>query len=221
MNDPDEWTRPEPLYPLVVAMLDTLVRMCCALRTAGRRLPSAGPVVVAANHVHRLDAVVFTVVARRHGRRLRFLALADLWQVPVLGWMLRTGRMIPVYRGHGPSRMVDDACRALEADQAILVYPEGRLARDDLDASAQPGAGLLALVSNAPVVPMALWGLGPLQPSVRRVRRPIGVAIGSPVDLSAWAGRTDAEAAHEAATAVLSAVQGLLPIAARLAGHPA
>lgn len=221
MNDPDKWTRPEPLYPLVVAMLETLVRMCCDLRTAGRRLPGAGPVVVAANHVHRLDAVVFAVVAHRHGRRLRFLALADLWEVPVLGWVLRTGRMIPVHRGHGPSRMVDDACRALEAAQAVLVYPEGRLARDGPDASAQPGAGLLALVSDAPVVPMALWGLGPLQPSVRRLRRPVGVAIGDPIDLSGWAGRTDREAAHGAAAAVLSAVEALLPMAARLVGHPA
>lgn len=209
--------RPERLYPLLMPLLSALLRIRYSVRYGGRRLPRHGPVLIVANHVHRLDAVVFASAAFRCGRRPRFLALADLWDVPGLRWLLRHGRMIPVHRGQGPQRMARDGTAALDAGEAVLVYPEGHLPRPDAEAPAQPGAGLLALSTDAPVVPMAMWGLGPARTPGRRLRPSIGVVIGAPCDLSAWAGRVDRVAAQEVAVALLSAVRTLLGDAQQLA----
>jgi 1-acyl-sn-glycerol-3-phosphate acyltransferase len=211
------WDTAEPFWPPVIRAFDVLLRLAYDVRVGGSSLPPTGPVVVAGNHVHHLDAVVFGTVANRQGRRLRFLALAELWDIPAVGWVLREGRMIPVRRGAGPFRMVTDARRALRAGQAVLVYPEGHIARGR-QLPALPGAGLLALTGGVPVVPMAVWGLGaPHRPARRGLRPRLGVVVGEPVDLSAWAGRSDAEASRQAAEAVLAAVRDLLPGAARLA----
>ena len=215
MTSDTRWTRPEPLYPAVITVLDALLRIVCRVRVGGHPLPRTGP-VVAANHVHQLDAVVLASVAHWQGRRIRFLALANLWDIPGLGWVLRKGRMIPVHRGHGPERMVADARRALGAGQAVLIYPEGRLPRGDAHPDARPGTGLLALTADAPVVPMAMWGLGAIG-STGRLRRRLGVVIGVPIDLARWDGRTDPAAAHEAADAILAAVRAVLPRAEALA----
>lgn len=210
-EDDDPWATRELAYPLVMPLAAALLQARYALRWTGPPLPATGPVLVVANHVHRLDAVVFATVASRSGRWLRFLALADLWEVRGLGWLLRHGRMIPVHRGQGPVRMARDAQQALDAGQAVLVYPEGQLPSADAEPPARAGAGLLALSAGVPVVPMAVWGLGRTRARRRRLRRPVGVAVGGPIDLSAWQGRTDERASQEAADALLVAVRRLLP----------
>lgn len=219
MSDDNPWGGREPLYRPVVTSLGWLLRLRFAVRVAGPRLPATGPVLASANHVHRLDAVVLASTAMQQGRRIRFLALAELWRVPVLGWVLATGRMIPVHRGRGPEPMVRDACRALQAGEAVLVYPEGHLPRDDQHMPAQAGAGLLALEAHrmgAPVVPIAVWGLGAAR-SRRMLRRRLGVVAGAPVDLSGWGTRVDEDAARGAGETILAAVRALLPEAERLA----
>jgi 1-acyl-sn-glycerol-3-phosphate acyltransferase len=160
---------------------------------------------------------VLATVVHRQGRRTRFLAVSGLWSVPVVGWLLRKGRMVPVHRGEGPQRMTADACVALDAGEAVLVYPEGTIADPRNELPARPGAGLLALRTRGPVIPVAVWGLGS-DPHVRRgLRRRVGVAIGGPVDMSPWRGDRSQRAARDAAAAVLAAVRDLRPHAERAA----
>lgn len=78
-------------------------------------------------------------------REVCFLALADLFDHPVVGWVLRGTRMMPVTRGRGAARMADDACAALDAGQAALVYPDGTIVPPGQTRPARPGAGLVAL----------------------------------------------------------------------------
>jgi 1-acyl-sn-glycerol-3-phosphate acyltransferase len=95
-------------------------------------------VVLAANHVSFLDPLVLALALYDCGRRkVRFLALADLFDQPLVGWVLRGTRMIPVARGRGVDRMAEDAGAALEAGQAVLVYPEGTIVPPGQ--TAQPG----------------------------------------------------------------------------------
>jgi 1-acyl-sn-glycerol-3-phosphate acyltransferase len=173
-------------------------------------------VLLVANHVSFLDPCVLFVVAYRHGRRLRFLALSELFSVPVLGWLLRRGRMIPVARGLNPEQMVYDACVALEAGQAVLVYPEGTIPSPGAAARGRAGAGSLALRTTAPVVPVASWGLE----RERRTpwpRRRAGIAFGPPIDLSRWRGRADRTTLLESSDAMLRAVRQLIVEARRAA----
>ena len=89
---------------------------------------------------------------------MRFVALADLFDHPLVGWVLRSTRMIPVARGRGVERMAEEACAALDAGQAVLVYPEGMIVPPGQTCPARPGAGLVALWARVPALPIASQG---------------------------------------------------------------
>ena len=210
---PAVWQRPEPLYPILAPVIDLFARVVLDLRVVGGdRLPRRGAVLLVANHVSWLDPPALFVVAHRLGRRLRFVALSTLFDVPVVGWLLRRGRMIAVARGSGTDAMVREASRALAAGQALLVYPEGTIPRPGSPVGGRPGAGLLALTIDAPVIPLASAGL---ERGRRwwRLRRPAVVVVGDPVDLTRWRGSVDRRAQLEASAALLDAVRALLPVA--------
>lgn len=218
---PERRRRPDPWFDRVARVLRVLVWFLADVRVLhAERLPRHGPVVVAANHVCRRDPLVVGVVVSRLRGRVRFLAVEGLFDVPFVGRVLRATRMIPVRRGGGAERMVADARWALAAGEAIVVYPEGTIPEPGDTLVGRPGAGLLALeaaVWQAPVIPVASWGLDHTGRSLlRRLgRRRATVVVGTPVDVSAWAGRRDRGAQLEVSAAMLDAVRALLPEAER------
>ncbi|MPZ87877.1 MAG: 1-acyl-sn-glycerol-3-phosphate acyltransferase [Nitriliruptorales bacterium] len=192
------------------------MRLVFRIRIVGaEHLPRWGPALVAANHVSLLDPPAVFTLLYRAGRRARFLAVSDLWRITVLGWLLRRGRMIPVERGQGPDRMVRHACAALEAGQVVVIYPEGHVAPPELPLGrtgpGKPGAGMLALRTSAPVVPVAILGLRRRNPRWWRLPpRDITIVVGRPVDLSGLRGRLDPEAALGASEAMLAEIRALM-----------
>ena len=105
-------------------------------------IPAKGPVLVAPNHDSQMDPVVIGLAAKPR-RRLRYLAQAELWKIPGLGWFLNGMRQIPIRRGTGDSRALDAAVDALKAGDAVAVFPEGRLSWGER-VRARSGIGLLA-----------------------------------------------------------------------------
>ncbi|AHI00092.1 hypothetical protein KALB_6733 [Kutzneria albida DSM 43870] len=160
----------------------------------GQHLPSSGPVLVASNHLSFADPVTVTAYVLSHGRIPRYLAKASLWRIPVVRWVLSSGKHIPVHRGS--TKATDayrDAVRSIEDGQCVLFFPEGTFTRDPHGwpsvAQAKSGVARLALATRAPVVPIGHWGTQHLLP--RKVyfpkllpRKAIGVQAGPPVDLS-------------------------------------
>ena len=206
------WRRPERFYDLLAPLARLLVGLLADLRVVGaERVPAHGGVLLAANHVSFLDPLVLALALYDCGRRkLRFLALAELFDQPLLGWVLRGTRMIPVARGRGAARLADDACAALDAGQAVLVYPEGTIVPPGQRRPARPGAGLVALRASVPVLPIASRGVErPRRRRLPRLRRRVTVVVGPPVDLSPWHGRLDRQAQLEASAALLASVQAL------------
>ena len=205
---PARWGRPEFLYPLVLPVIDLVVRALFRVEVHGiAHLPRRGPVVLAANHVSYLDPCVLACVSYRAGRRIRFLALSDLFSKPGLGRLLRAGRMIPVHRGQGAEPMLQDARAALAAGEAVLVYPEGTIPAPGVTVEAQRGAGLLALETSAPVLPVGSWGLGRRRSKGPRLRRRAVVVFGEPLDLGPLRARSDRAVGRDAANALLDAVR--------------
>jgi 1-acyl-sn-glycerol-3-phosphate acyltransferase len=90
------WRRPERFYDLLAPLARLLVWLLADLRVVGaERVPARGGVLLAANHVSLLDPVVLAVALYDRGRRkVRFFAFADLFDHPLMGWVLRGTRMI-------------------------------------------------------------------------------------------------------------------------------
>jgi 1-acyl-sn-glycerol-3-phosphate acyltransferase len=113
--------------------------------------------------------------------------------------------MIPVTRGRGAARMADDACAALDAGQAVLVYPEGTIVPPGQTRPARPGAGLVALRISVPVLPIASRGVKRRRPRLRP-QVTVVIALRGPVVLPWPAGPTSP---LDVSTALLTSVQTL------------
>jgi 1-acyl-sn-glycerol-3-phosphate acyltransferase len=185
----------------------------------GTKLPETGGAVVVANHVSHLDPVTFAHFMWDHGRLPRFLAKAALFDVRVLGWLLRDMGQIPVHReSTDASAAFSSAVRAVEDGQAVIVYPEGTLTRDpDLwPMVGRTGAARIALQTGAPVVPVAQWGAQQIlypyatKPHLFPPTR-IQMKVGDPVDLEDLRAQPVTPATIHAATdRIMAAITALL-----------
>ena len=199
------------------------------------KLPPDGGFVLAPNHISHLDPILISHFMLDHNIAPRFLAKDPLFEVPVIGWILRKAEQIPVYRtSGGAAASLRDAAAAIEAGHVITVYPEGTITRDPAawPMSARTGAVRLALMTGAPLIPVMQWGpqeiLWPYSKRVRLFpRKTLHVRVGDPVDLSDFQGEELTEELLHAAsdrlmddlTALMAQVRGELPATERIDVH--
>jgi 1-acyl-sn-glycerol-3-phosphate acyltransferase len=123
------------------------------------RVPEHGPVILASNHISYLDPLTLAWVADRAGRRVRFLAKAELFDKKPLGSMLRAIHQIPVQRGKADAaHALDAAVKALDEGECVAVFPEGTISPDLEPMPGKSGTARLAKASGVAVTPVGLWG---------------------------------------------------------------
>ena len=142
-----------PTYAQVRRFFGDLVHAIYRLEVVGAdRLPVTGPAVIAPNHDSVLDGIVLGAAI---SRELRFLAKAELWRSRLLAWMLDGLGAIGIKRGHGDQLALARMRQALEAGQAVAIFPQGAVRGDRVW---HRGAARVALVTGAPLVPVRLVG---------------------------------------------------------------
>jgi 1-acyl-sn-glycerol-3-phosphate acyltransferase len=184
--------RREPLYVLARSILIPWLHLWFRWHIEGlHNIPRDGPAIIASNHIAYLDPLALSYVVVRAGRRPRFLAKAELFADRRISWILRGAGQIEVRRGTRDAPVaLDAALQALEDGEVIVIFPEGTVTTDpDLNPMpAKTGATRLALASNAPLIPVAVWGTANVWPKGYahrwRPRQQIVVRIGEAMDLS-------------------------------------
>ena len=141
-----------------------------------RRIPSSGPVILAANHIGLLDGPALVA----HTRRLTFaMVKREAFSGPVGQFLIHIGQ-ISLNRREIDPQAIRRAVQVLRAGKILAVFPEGVRAGGEV-AWAKGGAAYLAMVSGAPIVPVAILGTrepGQHKNQVPRLRRPIHVVYG-------------------------------------------
>ncbi len=117
-------------------------------------VPPTGPVIVACNHVSYLDPVALGVGLPR---MLTYLAKKQLFDIPLLGPIIRGCGAYPLDRDAGGVAAIRAALRVLKDGRCIGIFPEGTRNRSGT-APEKGGAAFLAALSGAPVVPAAVAG---------------------------------------------------------------
>ncbi|NHN55300.1 1-acyl-sn-glycerol-3-phosphate acyltransferase [Calidifontibacter sp. DB0510] len=173
-------------------------------------IPSDGPVIIVANHLTTTEPLAVARLVLGHRRFPHFLAMREVFSWPVIGWLARGTGQIPVARGTASAaEALAGASEQLAAGRVVALYPEGRLtdAPDQMPGPGRTGAARLALLHPAvPVIPVGTWG--PKQGRAHRWHRHTAcLCVGEPVDLSAYAGRTDERAAQEATAVIMAAIR--------------
>jgi len=142
-------------------------------------VPSAGPVILAANHLALLDGPVLVALTRR----LTFAMAKHELFVGFGGRILAHVGQIALNRKELDLRAIRRAIQVLRADKVLAVFPEGARTGGEV-AWAKGGAAYLAMVSGAPVVPVAILGTrepGQTQSQLPRRRSPIHLVYGEPI----------------------------------------
>lgn len=152
----------EPTYLLAKAILKPPLRLWFRWNVEGaENIPRSGPALLAFNHIAYLDPFAAAFVVDETGRRPRFLGKSELFEDKRIGWILKGAGQIPVKRGTKDAPMaLDAALAALDAGEVVVIFPEGTITDDpDLQPiKAKTGISRLALQTDVPVIPCAVWG---------------------------------------------------------------
>ncbi len=193
----------------------------------GSKIPEQGGAVLAANHVSHVDPATFAHLVYDHGRLPRFLAKAELFDVPVAGRLIAAMGQIPVRRmSSDASQAFSSAVEAVQQGKLVIVYPEGTITRHPelWPMVGKTGAARIALTAGVPVIPVAQWGAQELLwPYAKRPRllppKRVYAKVGDPVDLDDLRGvPVTPEVLRIATDRIMGAITRLLE---ELRGEPA
>ena len=114
------------------------------------------PFVVVSNHESFTDILLISHLPWE----MKWLSKAELFRIPIMGWMLWLVGDIPVKRGFGPSALEAMArCRkALDNRVSVMIVPEGTRSRTSELLPFKDGAFRLAIEAGVPILPLAVSG---------------------------------------------------------------
>src|SRR5215472_7253618 len=161
-----------------------------------RNIPADQGLILAINHLSYADIFADSLFAYEAGRYPVFLAKSSLFDIKVLGPIIRKLGQLPVHRGQADAALVlKDAEQGIRNGACVIFYPEATVTRDpdQWPMVSKTGVARLALETGAPVIPVAHWGAQKILPYGDHVpkllpRKTVRVIAGPPVDLSEFAG---------------------------------
>ena len=138
-----------------------LINVLYRVRVDGlERVPDEGPALLVCNHVSFMDALIIMGSVRRP---VRFVMYYKIFKVPVLSFVFRAAKAIPIAGGKENPKLLARAFDAIDAALAegelVCVFPEGGLSLDGGIATFRPGVEKILARRPVPVIPMALRGL--------------------------------------------------------------
>lgn len=173
-----------------------LVRTLYRLRLHGieKNVPDEGPALIVCNHVSYMDALI---LAATIPRPVRFVMYYRIFNIPVMSWIFRTAKAIPIAGAKEDPELMrrafEEIDAALAAGEIVGIFPEGALTKDGEIAAFKSGVEKILERRPVAVVPMALKGmwtsmwsrrdtrLGRMRVP-RRFRAHVEVMAGEPMD---------------------------------------
>ncbi|EEG78245.1 lysophospholipid acyltransferase family protein [Dethiobacter alkaliphilus] len=160
------------LYKVIRQLFAWIFQIFYRWDVQGREnLPDEGAFLLCANHISWWDPPLMGAVT---SRTVRFMAKEELFKIPVFGKILPKVNAFPVKRDSADRRAIKTALDTLKSGGVVGIFPEGTRSKTDDLLPPQAGVGLIAVKSEAPVVPAAI--VGPY-----KLFRPIQVRIGKPM----------------------------------------
>jgi 1-acyl-sn-glycerol-3-phosphate acyltransferase len=190
-------------YPYLRALLRILVRIFAPrFRATGmENIPRRGAFILAPNHIADADPpFVYNAVMRP----LWFMAKSEIFKISWLGPPIRFFQAFEVDPGEPDREALKFAQRVLESGHGLMMFPEGRISESGELGEILAGAVLLALKSDATVIPVGVWGTQHVIPYGKMMPRPtlqkVRVHYGPPLrfdDLKTLPKREQREAAAQ------------------------
>jgi 1-acyl-sn-glycerol-3-phosphate acyltransferase len=149
------------------------------------------PYVYMANHASLIDTpALFAYLPYQ----FRIMAKKSLFNVPFMGWHLRTAGHFPIDQGN-PRKTATSLRRVIDgvrAGRSLAVFPEGKRTEDGQLQPFETGAFKIALRAGVPIVPVSIRGTFAMLPRTSLAPRPgrVDVIISEPIDTTAFTDKT-------------------------------
>jgi 1-acyl-sn-glycerol-3-phosphate acyltransferase len=178
------------------------------------RMPAEGGAVLAVNHLHWIDV---PIVGALSPRNLDFVAKFEAVSFPGLGKFLTWHGTIAIRRGESDRDAVRQMRAAVRGGDVLGLFVEGTRQRTGRPGEAKPGAAMVAIQEDVPVVPAAIYGTQYWKPGNFA---PCSLAFGDPMDFGGVpkSGRGYKEATAEIETRIHGLFDWLADVHAR--GRP-
>ncbi len=197
-------------YTFMRRLADIVLPPLLKLRVEGQEhLPATGPVMLASNHAAWID---IPLLAYPVPRVTHYMAKIELFEIPVIGTMIRLAGSFPVRRGEGDRESLRTALRLLGQGEVVAIFPEGHRSGGAM-IRGLPGVALIALRANTPIVPAAIIN----SPAVFHkgqffFRRPtVTVRYGEPFKLNEEGGRYSKDDVERGGEEIMTRIAALLP----------
>lgn len=176
------WRLARFLRVTVAKLLTVLFRV----RVLGaENLPTSEGYVLAGNHVSYLDPVLMWCVTPAPAH---FIAKQELFDAPVVGWLITRVWAIPVQRASADREAIQRAAALLKAGEIVGIFPEGTRQSadghgDEPLGEASQGVSFIAMRADAPVVPVGISGTERALPRGAKLPRfpRVTISYGPPV----------------------------------------
>lgn len=200
---------------ILTKILNFIIRLVTSLicridKSDFSKVPHQGPLVVALNHVSFLEApLLFTHL---QPRPLTALSKTENFENPLFGFILRQWNIIPIDRGKADFTALQETRKRLKNGEILAIFPEGTRSRNGILQQGKSGVVLVALRSNAPILPMAIYGSEKLGENLRRLRRTeFVVRVGEPFHINLNDERLNRENLEVITDEIMYQIAALLP----------
>lgn len=144
------------LFTIANIIMWPVIRLLFRARCTGREnVPKKGAVIIAANHIHALDMFF---ISSFMPRTVRYLAKAELFKNPIIGFLFRTAGAIPIDRNATSAEPIKEVLSVLKKEKVVGIFPQGTRCKGKAlrDTKVKNGVGMVAYHSGACVVPVLI-----------------------------------------------------------------
>lgn len=171
------------IYSVGLKLAKIFLRLNGGLKAYGtENIPKDGPAIIMPNHVSYLDPPAIGCTCKRE---IFFMAKEELFNLPILSSLLTATGAYSISRGTADRKAIRHTFNLIEAGKIVNIFPEGKRSLDGKLCEIQKGAMMIAIKSNAPIIPAAVIGtdrsLSPMYKGLHRCK--IKVIYGKPINI--------------------------------------
>ena len=199
---------------IVLAILKPFFKIFISWEVKGREnVPLTGSLIVAANHVHLLDAILAVL---SFPRWINFMAKQELFRYPFLRVIVHWAQAFPVHRQgttKDKRKTMKQAKDILDKGLVLGTFPESKRSHQGKLTLAKPGPAVLASRAGTPILPIGIIGTDKINGISWLWKRPhIIINIGQPFKLPPVDGRLSKSHMKLLTTQLMSKIAALLPL---------
>ena len=141
-----------------------LIRPFLRIKYIGKEnITKNGKLIICSNHISLLDPVIIAMGVRRH---IFFMAKSEFFTDKgfFVKYFMKLVGAFPVKRSTADLHSVSDAASLLNQNKQVGIFPQGRIVNDNTSFELKAGAALLAVKTNAPIIPVSIYCENKIRP---------------------------------------------------------